>query len=68
MSAKQFHNYVFKTLVVAGGAETSTETLVVLPGNKWTDAAPLPRQLVGNSFASLNNKFYIMGKFGFCFY
>ena len=60
---KKNHNYVFKTLVVAAGAGTSTETLVVLPGNKWTDAAPLPRTLVSVSFASLNNKFYIMGKY-----
>ena len=50
-----------KVLIVAGGAGTSSETLVVGPGNVWQEAKPLPRVLVSVSFASLDNKFYILG-------
>ena len=64
-----------KVLIVAGGyvppdgpnspagpLHDSTEKLVVLPGNEWTEASPLPRKIFSMASVSLNNKVYLVGE------
>ena len=53
-----------KVLTVAGGMPDSrSEKLVLLPGNVWEEIASLPRSLLSAGFASMENKFYILGNY-----